>query len=57
MVNKFKLTIVHVACSNKSVHVRGFIAGQKTVENQDWAVGCWAARLPQAAGLGLLGRF
>ena len=45
MVNEFKLTVVHVAHPNpmetrcRSVHVRGVTAGQKTVENQDWAAG------------------
>jgi len=33
----------------RSVHVRGFITGQKTVENQDWVgAGHWASGLPLA---------
>ena len=34
----------------RSVHARGFVAGQKTVENQDWASGP-----SQAISCGLLG--
>ena len=41
----------------RSVHVRGFTAGQKTVENQDWAAEppgrrAVAGRGPRAAGRG-----
>jgi len=40
MVNKFKLTIVHVAHPNQMqiCACEGFTAGQK-LENQDWAAG------------------
>ena len=59
MVTEFKLTIVHVERPNP-MQIRGFTAGQKIVENQDWAVGRgppdlrgpWAmGRGPWAAGL------
>ena len=59
MVTEFKITVVHFARPNpmQIVHARGFPAGQKTVENQDWATGPpghrgpWAAGPPRAAGL------
>ena len=39
MVNEFKFTVAHFARPNlQSVHAHGFITGQKTVENQDWAI-------------------
>ena len=61
MINKFKLTVVHVAHPNpmatrcRSVHVHGVTAGQKTVENRGWAAGpsgrrAVAERGPRAAG-------
>ena len=43
----------------RSVHVRGFTAGQKTVENQDWAtgpLGRWAAGPPGRRAAGPPGR-
>ena len=53
MVNEFKLTVVYFAQTRcRSVHARGFTAGQRTVENQDWAtgpLGCRASGL-RAAG-------
>ena len=44
MVNKFKLTIVHVAHPNpmQICACEGFNAGQKTVKNQDQDEGRWA---------------
>ena len=48
VVNKFKLTVVHVAHPNpnadQSVHVYGVTTGQKPVENQDWAAGLLLAK-------------
>ena len=35
--------MLHAQTRCRSVHVRGFSAGQKTVENQDWAAGRRAA--------------
>ena len=66
MVNEFKLTFVHVHAQTRcrSVHERGFTAGQKTVENQGLGrarpsglgrarpSGWRAARGPWAAGRG-----
>ena len=51
MVNKFKLTVVHFACPNqcRSVHVRGFTAGQKKL----WKMWTGPPGL-RAAGVGLL---
>ena len=45
MVNEFKLTVVHVHAQTRcrSVHERGFAAGQKTVENPGLGRGPWAA--------------
>ena len=53
MVTEFKLTIVHVERPNP-MQIRGFTAGQKIVENQDWAVGrrTVAGRGPWAVGRG-----
>ena len=45
MVNEFKLTVIHVAHPNLMqicACVWSLSTGQKTVENQDWAAGCWA---------------
>ena len=66
MVNEFKFTVVHFARPNlQSVHAHGFITGQNTVENQDWATvpprspGLWAIWLSRAVvrwAFGLLGR-
>ena len=61
MVNEFKLTVVHVHAQTRcrSVHERGFTAGQKTVENPGLgrgppiqAFGLAAARGPWATGRG-----
>ena len=40
-VNEFKFTVVHVGHPNpmQICGCEGFSAGQKTVENQDWAAG------------------
>ena len=45
MVNEFKLTVVHVHAQTRcrSVHERGFTAGQKTVENPGLGRRTWAA--------------
>ena len=52
MVNEFKLTFVHVHAQTrcKSVHERGFTAGQKTVENAGLDRG------PPGQAFGLAGR-
>ena len=64
MVNEFKL--LHAQTRYRSVHACEFTAGQKTVENQDWATrplcrqatgprgcrGLRAAGLPRAVGHG-----
>ena len=53
MVNEFKL--LHAQTRYRSVHACEFTAGQKTVENQDWATRplCrQATGLPQAVGRG-----
>ena len=44
--------MLHTQTRYRSVHVRGVTAGQKTVENQDWAAGPSraAGRGPRAAG-------
>ena len=53
MVNEFKLTFVHVHAQTrcKSVHERGFTAGQKTVENPGLGRG------PPGQAFGLAGRW
>ena len=52
MVNEFKLTVVHVHAQTRcrSVHERGFTAGQKTVENPG------LGRRPPGLAFGLAGR-
>ena len=52
MVNEFKLTVVHVHAQTRcrSVHERGFTAGQKTVENPGLGRG------PPSQAFGLAGR-
>ena len=52
MVNEFKLTVVHVHAQTRcrSVHERGFTAGQKTVENPGLGRG------PPGQAFGLAGR-
>ena len=52
MVNEFKLIVVHVHAQIqcRSVHKRGFTAGQKTVENPGLGRG------PPGQALGLAGR-
>ena len=42
--------MLHTQTRCRSVHVRGVIAGQKTVENQDWAAGRPAVAGRRAAG-------
>ena len=37
--------MLHTQTRCRSVRVRRVTAGQKTVENQDWAAGRWAAGL------------
>ena len=41
MVNELKLAVVHFTHQNpmQICDARGFTAGQKTMENQDWAAG------------------
>ena len=48
-------SILHAQTQYRSVHVLGFITGEKTVENQDWAKApldrlAVTGRGPQAAG-------
>ena len=52
MVNEFKLTVVHVHAQTRcrSVHERGFAAGQKAVENPGLGRG------PPGQAFGLAGR-
>ena len=52
MVNEFKLTVVHVHAQTRcrSLHERGFTAGQKTVENPG------LGRRPPGQAFGLAGR-
>ena len=52
MVNEFKLTVVHVHAQTRcrSLHERGFTAGQKTVENPGLGRG------PPGQAFGLAGR-
>ena len=56
MVNEFKLTVVHVHAQTlcRSVHERGFTAGEKTVENP--GLGRGAAGPGLRAGGQLAGR-
>ena len=50
------IQILHAQTWCRPVHARGFIAGQKTVENQDRATGpSWAAGPSPAVGRGQLG--
>ena len=45
--------MLHTQTRCRSVHERGVTARQKAVENQDWAVGCWAAGLLLAKPINL----
>ena len=55
MVNELKLAvaILHTKTRCRSVHACGFTAGQKTMENQNWATGPPGRWAVVVAGRGL----